>query len=142
MVSVLFLPHYTKFKADFLFYFLFFHRTHVNIIKKNEIPKVYINASFAFQTKEEFVEYIEYSNAKLVAQGKEEYFNLSDDAKTTQVAQKYIDSCTSIREGNVMPYIESLGNCQYVGIAGDHLIYEQKPDEVAKAIEDFLKTLK
>lgn len=36
---------------------------------------------------------------------------------------------------NTMPYIASLGNCQYVGIPGDHLIYQQKMDEVAAVVE-------
>ena len=44
------------------------------MLKKNEIPKLMINASSAFQTKEEFVDYIEYVNALLATQGKEEFF--------------------------------------------------------------------
>lgn len=117
-------------------------KTVFNMLKKTEIPKLMINASSAFQTKEDFVDYIEYANALLVAQRKEEYFDLSDDAKTEEVAQRYIDNGTKWREENTMPYIESLGNCQYVGIPGDHLIYQQKPEEVAKAVKEFLKTLK
>lgn len=112
-----------------------------HVLTENEIPKVYINASSAFQTKEEFVDYIEYVNALLASQGKEKYFDLSDDTKTEEVAQGYIDSCTQWREEHIMPYIESLGNCRYVEIAGDHLIYQQKPDEVAKVVEEFLEEL-
>lgn len=112
------------------------------MLKKTEIPKLIINASSAFQTKEEFVDYIEYVNALLATQGKEEYFDLSDDAKTKEVAQQYIDNSAKWREEYVMPYIETLGNCQYVGIPGDHLIYQQKPEEVAKAVKNFLETLK
>ena len=117
-------------------------KTVFNMLKKTEIPKLMINASSAFQTEKDFVDYIEYANALLVAQGKEEYFDLSDEAKTKEVAQRYIDNSTKWREENTMPYIESLGNCQYVGIPGDHLIYQQKPEEVAKAVKNFLKTLK
>ncbi|MGN0342139.1 MAG: hypothetical protein ACI4DO_05030 [Roseburia sp.] len=108
---------------------------------ETEIPKLMINASSSFETEEDFVDYIEYANALLTAQGKEEYFDLSDDAKTAEVAQGYIENCAQWREEQIMPYIESLGNCQYVGIPGDHLIYQQKPDEVAAAVEKFLKTL-
>ncbi|MGN0387132.1 MAG: alpha/beta fold hydrolase [Lachnospiraceae bacterium] len=111
------------------------------MLTENDIPKVYVNAGSAFETKEDFVDYIEYANATLTAQGKEEYFNLSDDVRTKEVAQKYIDSSAQWRREHIMPYIEALGNCQYVGIAGDHLIYEQKPDEVAEAVERFLETL-
>lgn len=95
----------------------------------------------AFQTKKDFVDYIEYANAILVANGKEKYFDLSDDVKTEEVAQRYIESSAQWRAENTIPYIDALGNCQYLGIAGDHLIYQQKPDEVAEAVELFLETL-
>lgn len=91
--------------------------------------------------EEDFVDYIEYANALLTAQGKEEYFDPSDEAKTEGVAQRYIENCAQWREEHSMPYVESLGNCQYVGIPGVHLLYQQKPDEVAAAVEEFLKTL-
>ena len=109
------------------------------MLKETEIPKLFINASSSFRTKEDFVEYIEYANALLVAQGKEEYFDLSDEAKTEEVAQRCIDNSAQWRKTHIMPYVESLGNCQYVGIPGDHLIYQQKPDEVAEAVEEFLE---
>lgn len=116
-------------------------KTVLNMLTQTEIPKVYINSSSAIQTTEDFIDYIEYANATLSANGKEDYFSLSDDAKTKEVAQRHIDSCTQWRENNTMPYIEALGNCEYVGIPGDHLIYQQKPDEVAEEIKKFLGTL-
>lgn len=112
-----------------------------NMLVKTKIPKVYINASSAFKTKEEFVDYVEYANALLVAQGKPKYFDLSDDAKTEKVAQKYIDSCTKWRVEHIMPYVESLGNCKYEEVAGDHLIYQQKPNEVAEIVKSFLERI-
>ncbi len=72
---------------------------------------------------------------------KEEYFELSDEAKTQEVAQRYSNNSAQWREEHTMPYVESLGNCQYVGIPGDHLIYQQKPDKVSEAVEKFLETL-
>lgn len=112
-----------------------------HMITENDIPKLFINASSAFETKEDFVDYIEYANALLVAQGKEEYFDLSDEAKTEEIAKRYIDNSTQWCEEHTIPYVESLGNCRYVGIPGDHMIYQQKPDEVAEAVEKFLETL-
>ena len=111
------------------------------MLTENDIPKLYINASSAFQTKEDFVDYIEYANALLVAQGKEKYFDLSDDAKTEEVAQRYINNSAQWRKEHIMPYVESLGNCRYMGIPGEHLIYQQKPDEVEEAVEEFLEGL-
>lgn len=72
---------------------------------------------------------------------KEEYFELSDEAKTQEVAQRYSNNSAQWREEHTMPYVESLGNCQYVGIPGDYLIYQQKPDKVSEAVEKFLETL-
>ena len=111
------------------------------MLTPTEIPKLYISASSSFQTTEEFIEYIEYANAILTADGKEEYFSLSDDTKTKEVAQRYIESCKKWCEENTIPYMESLGNCEYVGIPGDHLIYQQKPDKVEEVVEKFLGTL-
>lgn len=116
-------------------------KTVYEMLTPTEIPKLYISASASFQTTEEFVEYIEYANAILTADGKEEYFSLSDDTKTKEVAQRYIESCKKWREENTIPYMESIGNCEYVAIPGDHLIYQQKPDKVAEAVEKFLGTL-
>ncbi|MGN0350136.1 MAG: alpha/beta fold hydrolase [Roseburia sp.] len=116
-------------------------KTVFQMLKKTEIPKLFINASSSFQTKEDFVDYIEYANALLVAQGKEEYFDLSDEAKTEEMARRYIDNSTKWCKEHIMPYVESLWNCQYMGIPGDHLIYQQKPDEVAEAVEKFLEAL-
>ncbi|MGN0375447.1 MAG: hypothetical protein ACI4EN_08115, partial [Butyrivibrio sp.] len=64
--------------------------------------------------------------------------DLSDADKTEEVAQQYIDNCSKWREEHIMPYVEALGNCQYVGIPGDHLIYQHKPDEVAAAVKLFI----
>lgn len=111
------------------------------MLKKTEIPNLYINASSTFETEEDFVDYIKYANALLVAQGKKEYFDLSDDAKTKKVERRYIENSTKWREEHIMPYVEALENCQYVGIPGDHLIYQQKPDDVAEAVEQFLEAL-
>ena len=69
-------------------------KTVLNMLTQTEIPKVYINASSSFQTTEDFIDYIEYANATLSANEKEDYFSLSDDAKTKEVAQRYIDSYT------------------------------------------------
>ena len=39
---------------------------------------------------------------------------------------------------NRTEYINKVGNCKEINIAGSHFIYQQKPDEVAKVIEDFV----
>lgn len=71
-------------------------------IKTNDIPKVYICATWA-----------------------------------SEEDQKYIDA----RETVLKPYLEKMGSCDLVLLPGVHLIYEQRPDDCAKIIEDFLKNL-
>lgn len=116
-------------------------QTAYNALTKTDMPKIYINASSSFETTEDFVEYIKYANANLTAGGRKEYFNLDDSAHTEEVAKKYIASCAEWRESRVMPYIEALGNCEYIGIPGDHLIYEHKPEDVKKALNSFINSL-
>lgn len=109
------------------------------MLKKTEIPNLYINASSTFETEEDFVDYIKYANALLVAQGKKEYFDLSDDAKTKKVERRYIENSTKWREEHIMPYVEALGNCQYVGEEGkivlERIIGGENPIHMYKFID-------
>ena len=45
------------------------------------------------------------------------------------------------KERVLLPYLEKLGNCELVSLPGDHLIYEQKPDECGQIIIDFIDGL-
>ena len=71
-------------------------------IASNDIPKVYICATWGSDTD-----------------------------------QKYIDA----RENILKPYLAKMGNCDLVLLPGIHLIYEQRPVECAKIIEDLLKRI-
>ena len=44
-------------------------------------------------------------------------------------------------ERNVKTYMDKLGNVTYVNIPGNHSIFKHKPEEVSKAIGDFLDKL-
>ena len=45
------------------------------------------------------------------------------------------------RQETIYPYAEKMGNCQVICLAGDHMIYEQKPVECGQLIEEFIDTL-
>ena len=45
----------------------------------------------------------------------------------------------SNKSGRVFP--EKMGNCQVVCLGGDHMIYEQKPEECGKIIKNFINGL-
>ena len=115
-------------------------RTAYENIVKNEIPKVYICASSSFETEEDVREYFEYANDKMTSAGSEPPYKSMLEADTfSEVAQNIVDASKDFYEEITEPYIALLGNCDYVAIPGDHLIYEQKPDEVAKALVEFLE---
>jgi hypothetical protein len=42
-----------------------------------------------------------------------------------------------MRENDLKPYLEKMGNCELIYLSGDHMIYEQKPMNV----ENYKKNL-
>lgn len=99
-------------------------------IKQTDIPKVYVCAYAGFQTKEEVKEYFEWPYNKAVSV---EY--------TDERAEKLLQQVKDIRDTQVIPYVESLGNTELVYLPGDHLIYLQKPTELANIIRNFIYKL-
>ena len=45
------------------------------------------------------------------------------------------------RQETIYPYAEKMGNCKVVCLGGDHMIYEQKPEECGNIIKDFIYEL-
>ena len=41
----------------------------------------------------------------------------------------------------IYPYAEKMGNCKVELLGGDHQIYQQRPDECAKILKDFVDGL-
>ena len=110
-----------------------------NGIIANDVPKLYICASWGFETKEEMLGYNRWINRQIEINGLNsgpwptEY----DDEKAAQLLDMY----RKAREDTIYPYAEKMGNCKVVCLGGDHMIYEQKPDECAKIISEFLRGL-
>lgn len=107
-----------------------------NLMQPNDIPKLYIDATS--YKKDDFIEALNYLNRQLELSGQEqievtdEYINM---VWTETAAQNFYNQ-------SIKPYIDKLGNCTYVNIAGDHFIFMHKTDEVTKACSNFLDTLK
>ena len=102
----------------------------LKVLTKTDIPKIYICSVAGYQTKEEVKEYFEWPYNKSVSV---EY--------TDERAEKLLQQAKSIRENEISPYIESLGNTELVCLPGDHLIFLQKPIELANIIREFLWNL-
>ncbi|MBR5320452.1 MAG: hypothetical protein IKU41_01265, partial [Clostridia bacterium] len=43
-----------------------------------------------------------------------------------------------MRDTRLQPYLDKMGNCELVLLPGIHCIYDQRPDDVADIIRDFL----
>ncbi|WP_051411473.1 alpha/beta fold hydrolase [Ruminococcus flavefaciens] len=103
--------------------------TAFNEIKTNDVPKVYICAH-GFQTKEEVDEWQAWEQQECEFVGKE-YKKAPDIFYDMEWLKNY-------RDTELQPYLDKLGNCELVLLPGIHCIYDQRPDDVAEIIVDFL----
>lgn len=111
-----------------------------NGIVTNDVPKLYICASWGFETKEDIIEYYKWVNRQIEINGidaEPRPTEFDDEEKLEEV----LDAYEQIRQEIIYPYAEKMGNCRVVCLGGEHMIYEQKPDECAKIIAAFLSEL-
>ena len=103
------------------------------------IPKVYICASWGMQTKEDLIETGKWMNRQF------EINNLNYEKQKTEYsdteAEKVLKKFEKMREDKLYPYIEKMGNCKIVYLAGDHMIYQQRPEECGEIIKNFVENL-
>lgn len=105
----------------------------------NDVPKLYICASWGFQTKEDVIEANKWINRQIEINNMDvelrpvEY----EDEKLKQILTLYEEA----REKNIYPYAEKMGNCEVICLAGDHMIYEQKPEDCGRIIKSFIDGL-
>ena len=107
-------------------------------IVTNEVPKLYICASWGFETREDFADCLKWMNRQIEINklGKEKNENPTDE----KVA-KLLEQCEELRTAELLPYLNKMGNCQLICLGGDHMIYEQKPEECGDIINEFLDKL-
>lgn len=104
--------------------------TAFNEIKTNDVPKVYICASWGFQTREEIDE--------MLAWDKQECEFMGRKQPKFPKSGYDMDSLQKLRDTELQPYLDKMGNCELVLLPGIHCIYDQRPDDVAEIIGDFL----
>ena len=111
-----------------------------NGIVTNDIPKLYICSSIGIQTREELIEYFEWVGHQI------EINNLNMAKIDTNPSDEYVENYLSMleqyRNDIIYPYADKLGNCKVVCLGGDHMIYQQKPEECGVLIKEFIDTLK
>lgn len=96
-------------------------------MEPNDVPKVYISSSFAFRTQEEIDEMLEWDKRECEFKGMEQPRFTAD-----------VDYIKDYFDAEFQPYIDKLGNCELALLPGIHCIYDQRPDDVADIIGDFL----
>ena len=113
-----------------------------NAIVTNDIPKIYI--STAYFTAED-IEADGILTDEMVDELMNDLKELKAELPKTQEERRqmaledYLEIGRDYKERVLLPYIEKLGNCELVNLPGDHLIYEQKPDECGEIIREFIE---
>ncbi len=97
-------------------------------IKINDIPKIYISTSY--QTIDDVRDYLRFTDGEVDEEKAKEWFEDEQSDEELEYRKKRAE------------YMEKVGNCKEVNIPGSHFIYEQKPEETATAIEDFIAAIK
>lgn len=111
-----------------------------NSIVTNDIPKLYICSSWGFQNTEELRDFLVWFSALM----EKNHFDRNAHGSTNiddERLQQQIDELEKRREDVIYPYAEKMGNCEVVLLGGDHLIYEQKPEECGEIIKSFIDGL-
>lgn len=112
-----------------------------NSIITNDIPKLYICASWGIQTKEDIIDRNKWVNRQIeknrlnVSIKSTEYYDNDENLR------EILDSFEKGRRDIIYPYAEKMGNCEVVFLSGEHMIYEQKPEECGKLIKDYIAAL-
>ena len=110
-----------------------------NGIITNDVPKLYICASWGIQTEDDLIDYSKWINRQIEINDLDiELRNTEyDDVRLMEILNTYENS----RQETIYPYVEKMGNCKVVCLGGDHMIYEQKPEECGNIIKDFIYEL-
>lgn len=109
--------------------------TYTNIIS-NEIPKIYICSNKGFRSRDEFKEHLKWVQERQKEIGIK-VSSMPSDEKIDELIIRLIEW----ENQSIKPYIDKLGNTKIIYLPGDHMIFEEKPDELAKVIEEFIRQL-
>ena len=113
-------------------------------IVTNDIPKIYISTAY-FTAEDieadgiltdEMIDELMSDRKKLKAE-----LPKTEEERRQMALEDYLEIGRDYKERVLLPYLEKLGNCELVSLSGDHLIYEQKPDECGQIIRDFIDSL-
>lgn len=111
-----------------------------NEIITNDVPKLYICASWGIDNWDTMLEYGEWVNRQIEKNNLDvplRQFDKSDESEQKEI----LDNFENIRQNSLLPYLDKMGNCKCVLLGGDHMIYEQKPEDCGRLVEEFINGL-
>lgn len=104
----------------------------------NDVPKLYICSSWGFETRDDYVDYLKWMNRQIEINKLGEAKN---ENPTDETVAKLLGQCEELRNAELLPYLNKMGNCELICLGGDHMIYEQKPIECGEMIKNFIDEL-
>lgn len=110
-----------------------------NGIITNDVPKLYICASWGFEKWEDMSENIVFINRQIEKNGLD--MPPRKEVEDEAVRKEILASHEKARNDVLFPYLEKLGNCRYEALPGDHMIYTQKPEECGRLVKSFIDEL-
>ena len=108
-------------------------------IVANDVPKLYICATWGAQTADDLKERNEFVNRQ-IEKNRLDMPSLPTeyDDETAEAILRRMDE---LRRMVIQPYADKMGSCRIVLLPGEHMIYMQKPDVCGTVIRDFLDAL-
>ena len=106
----------------------------------NDVPKLYICASWGFQNTDELRAFLEWFRALM----EKNHLDPNTHGSTNKDDEKLRQDIAEFEKGRetvIYPYAEKMGNCEVVLLGGGHMIYEQKPEECGAVIKAFIDGL-
>ena len=89
------------------------------------------------QSKEDFIETAVWMNRQREINRLGEPIDI--EHFSDEQIKEILDSMEKNRDELLYPYAEKMGNCDVVCLSGDHMIYEQKPEQCGELIRAFLE---
>lgn len=112
-----------------------------NGIVTNDIPKLYICASWGLQTADDLNELVKWRNRQIEINNLGFPPGRTDYKDNDDIVKEELAKCERLRQEIIYPYAEKMGNCEVVCLPGDHAIYAHKPDECGKLVSEFIDNL-
>lgn len=110
-------------------------------IVTNDIPKLYICASWGLQTADDLNELIKWRNRQIEINNLDIPMGRTDYKENDDIVKEELEKCERLRQEVIYSYADKMGNCEVVCLSGDHAIYAHKPDECGKLVSEFIDNL-